>query len=252
MSPFVIIMLMNIKHKLPLKIQSTSSNCVQTSTSQFLNFYGIKETPDEIEAIVPVRASAEGKPMGTLLADIGTWLVKDKKLGVTMHVFDAQIIDRSWKSFSQDQLLNEMEKSQINGISSARTPYAPLLIDAYVTYLQAGGKIDITKCTNDLLQSLLAKGPVMAIINFNYMYDYPRSKYDPIKKEYVADPNEGKVIEHAVVLTGFEDNNYFYNDPDYEMGGQHKVRDDVLIGAICAAQINSDNYLLSIKRPQNN
>ena len=238
---------MAVHHDIPLKTQTSSSNCVQTSTSQFLSFYNLNISPEDIEKEVPVRTNDEGKPMGTLFADIGTWLIKSHNLKVKMHVFDVQIIDPTWSSLSQPELLVEMEKVKEGGISTARTPYASILIDAYVTYLQAGGTIDITKCTNELLQGLLAKGPVLAIINFNYMYDYPRSKYDPATKAYVADTDDGKVIEHAIVLTGFDDGKYYYNDPDSEKGGQHTVKDDLLIGAICTAQLNSDNYLMSIE-----
>jgi hypothetical protein len=238
---------MSVIHAIPLQIQSSSSNCVQTSTSQFLNFYDLNISPENIEKEVPVRTNDEGKPMGTLFADIGSWLRKTYHLKVKMHVFDVQIVDRTWSSLSQQELLVEMEKIKESGISTARTPYASILIDAYVTYLQAGGTIDITKCTNELLQGLLAKGPVLAIINFNYMYDYPRSKYDPVTKTYVADTDDGKVIEHAIVLTGFDNGKYSYNDPDSEKGGQHTVNDDVLIGAICTAQLNSDNYLLTVE-----
>jgi hypothetical protein len=238
---------MAMHHNIPLKIQSSSSNCVQTSVSQFLSFYDINVPPDEIEKIVPVRVNEQGKPMGTLFADIGAWLRKSYQLKVTMHVFDVQIIDRTWSSLSQSDLLVKMEKVKASGISTALTPYAPILIDAYVAYLQAGGLIDITKCTNKLLQELLAQGPVLAIINFNYMYDYPRSLYDKKIKNYVPDTTDGKVIEHAIVLTGFDNGVYYYNDPDSEKGGQHQANADVLIGAICTAQLNSDDYLLSIE-----
>lgn len=238
---------MAIRHDIPLKIQTSSSNCVQTSTSQFLGFYGLDISPEAIEKEIPVRKNTEGKPMGTLFADIGTWLIKAHNLKVNMHVFDVQIIDRTWSSLSQKKLLEEIEKVQQSGVSTARTPYAAMLIDAYHSYLKAGGIIDITKCTNDLLEGLLAKGPVLAIINFNYMYNYPRSKYDPNQKNYVPDTTDGKVIEHAIVLTGFNNGMYYYNDPDIEKGGQHQVKDDVLIGAICTAQLNSDNYLLSVE-----
>ncbi len=239
---------MEIKHGIPLQTQSSSSNCVQTSTSQFLGFYGIHETPDNIEAAVPVRTNADGKPMGTLFADIGTWLRKTYDVSATMYVFDTQIIDRSWASLSQPQLLAEVKKMQEHGVSTARTPYAPLLIEAYTSFLQSGGVVSIAKCTNDLLQSLLAKGPIMAIISFNYMYDYPRASYNPIIKNYEANSIDGKAIEHAIVITGFADGNYYYNDPDAEMGGKHTAKDDVLIGAICTAQLNSDNYLLTIEK----
>ena len=186
--------------------------------------------------------------MGTLFGDIGAWLRKTHDLTATMHVFDTQIIDRSWVSLSQQQLLDEVEKMQEHGVSTARTPYAPLLIDAYVSFMQAGGSVNITKCTNQLLQELLVKGPVLAIISFNYMYDYPRSSYNPDSKNYEPNSIDGKAIEHAIVITGFADGNYYYNDPDTEMGGKHTVKDDILIGAICTAQLNSDNYLLTIEK----
>jgi hypothetical protein len=239
---------MKIKHDIPLQTQSSSSNCVQTSTSQFLGFYGIDETPDEIESAVPVRLNAEGKPMGTLFADIGTWLRKTHNISVTMHVFDTQIIDRSWSSLSQEELQSKVDEIQKHGVSTAHTPYAPLLIDSYESFLKSGGNVSIVKCTNGLLQSLLAKGPILAIISFNYMYDYPRASYNRSIENYEANSVDGKAIEHAIVITGFSDGNYNYNDPDAEMGGQHTVKDDVLIGAICTAQLNSDNYLLTIEK----
>jgi hypothetical protein len=239
---------MSLKHNIPLQIQSTSSNCVQTSTSQFLSFYGLSKSPEIIEASVPVRLNTQGNPMGTLFADIGTWLKQTTDLEVTMHVFDTQIIDRSWKDLSEHQILDQLLSLQEHGISTARSPYAPLLIDAYITYLQAGGLLNIVKCTNQLLQSLLQTGPVLAIISFNYLYDYPRATYDKGNNEYKANSADGKAIEHAIVLTGYDGNNYFYNDPDSEYGGQQTIADDVLIGAICTAQLNSDNYLLSVEK----
>ena len=238
---------MKIVHKIPIITQSSSSNCVQTSTSQFLDFYSLNIFPADIEKAVPVRNNKMGKPMGTLFADIGTWLIQSYNIKVTMHVFDVQIVDRTWALLSQQDLLEEMLKIRESGVSTAHTPYASILIDSYISLLQAGGKINITKCTNKLLQNLLIKGPVLAIINFNYMYDYPRSKYDTVLKSYVADSADGKAIEHAILITGFEDGKYFYNDPDPEKGGKHVVKDDILIGAICTAQLNSDNYLLTIE-----
>ncbi len=212
-----------------------------------MNFYGLRDTAEEIEANVPVRKNAQGKPMGTLFADIGVWLIKSKKLDVTMHVFDTQIIDRSWVSLSQAEVATQISTMQEQGVSTAKTVYAPLLIDAYDSYMKAGGTVNIVKCTNELLQGLLAEGPILAIISFNYMYDYPRSSYNPAIKNYEADTTDGKAIEHAVVITGFSNGKYHYNDPDSEFGGQHVVKDDVLIGAICTAQLNSDNYLLTVK-----
>lgn len=239
---------METKYDIPLQIQSSSSNCVQTSTSQFLSHYHINENPEAIESAVPVRVNEAGKPMGTLFADIGTWLTKTHEVTATMHVFDTQIIDRSWKSLPQPELLKKVEAMQERGVKTARTPYAPLLLESYVSFLQAGGIVNIVKCTNELLQGLLAKGPVLAIVSYNYMYDYPRVSYDPNTKNYQANPIDGKAIEYAIVITGFSEGKYFYNDPDAEMGGQHTVDDDVLIGAICTAQLNSDNYLLTIEK----
>lgn len=238
---------MSTRHDIPLKIQTSSSNCVQTSVSQFLTFYGINISPEEIEKAVPVRISDSGKPIGTLYPDIGTWLINTYGLNLKIHSFDIQIMDRTWSALSQLQLLEELKEASTKGIATALTPYAPFLLEAYISYLEARGIIDITKCTNRLLQGLLAKGPVLAIVSFNYLYDYPRSKYDMAKKQYAPDAFEGKVIEHSIVLTGFEDGKYYYNDPDNAKGGQHQINDDLLIGAVCTAQINSNNYLMSVE-----
>jgi uncharacterized protein YvpB len=238
---------MSIKHDIPFKIQSGSSNCVQTSTSQFLSFYGFNIPATDIEKKVPVRKNKEDKPMGTLLQDIGTWLVKGYQLKPVIHVFDSQIIDRSWKTYTQKQVLDKIVELSKTGIKTALSPYSPLHISAYVDFLKAGGKLNISKCTNDLLHKLLDEGPILAIISYNYMYDYPRVFYDKLTKKYIPDSVNGKVIEHAIVLTGYEGDLYFYNDPDEEFGGHNKkVKSDVLIGAICSAQINSDNYLLTL------
>jgi len=238
---------MKMQYDIPLKTQTTSSNCVQTSTSQFIGYYGLNISPEDIEKEIPVRLDKDGKPMGTLLADIGSWLIKSYDTKATMYVFDTQIIDRTWSKLSQKELLEIMEKVQKVGISTAKTWYAPFLIDAYVDFLRAGGVVNVAKCTNELLRSLIDKGVVMVIVNFNYIYDYPRVAYDKEINNYTADTINGKVINHAIVLTGYEENTYYYNYPDSERGGKNKVNADVLIGAICTAQINSDNYLLTIE-----
>jgi len=235
-------------HNIPLQKQSSSSNCVQTSVSMFLSFYNINYSPDEVEAAIPVRTNAEGEPIGTMVADIGTWLRQNKNVNPMMHVFDVQIIDRSWCNLTQNELLNKVLETQAKGISTALTIYAQLLIDAYVQFLKSGGYINIIKCTNDLLQSLLAKGPILAIVSYNYIYDYPRSSFNPESKNYEPNSIDGKAIEHAIVVTGYSDGSYYYNDPDSEMGGQLIIKDDVLIGAICTAQLNSNNYLLTIEK----
>jgi hypothetical protein len=239
---------MDIRYDVSLKTQTSSSNCVQTSTSQLLSFYGLNISPKEIENEVPVRTNKDDKPIGTLLPDIGVWLIKSRNLTPKIHVFDIQIIDRSWKSLSHNELLANMKTAKEKGISTAVTPRASMLIDSYVKYLEADGEINITKCTNDLLKRLLATGPVLAIISFNYMYDYPRARYNLDKKTYVPDAIDGKVTEHAIVITGYHDKTYFYNDPDDEHGGKHSTNEDILIGAICTAQINSNNYLLTIEK----
>ena len=238
---------MKINHNLHLQLQSGPSNCVQTATSQFLRFYNIDVNPTELENQIPIRVDDQGRPMGTLFADIGSWMLKKHKLKVSMHVFDSQIVDSSWQSLTDDLLLAEFKKIQITGVVTARTPFATILIDAYVKYLQTGGIVKIEKCTNLLLQTLLTDGPVLAVVSYSYLYDYPRCRYDLVTKKYIVDPAGGKVFEHAIVLTGFEGDNYFYNDPDSEKGGKNTVSSDILIGAICSAQINSMNYLMSVK-----
>jgi len=235
-----------INHNMDLLIQTKSSNCVQTAVSQLLTFFGKKLSPDVIEKAVPVRFNDEGLPLGTLLPDIGSWLMDTQDLDTTLHVFDAQLIDRSWTGIPRDEIVANLEKLRQTGVTTARTPYAKILIDSYCSFLDKGGRLDITFCTTQLITSLLKKAPLLAIVNYNYLYNAPRCAYDAVTKEYQPNSIDGKVIGHAIVITGYEDGVFTINDPDCEKGGKNRVERDVLIGAICAEQISSNNFLLSL------
>lgn len=236
---------MNIKYNVNLLIQSGSSNCVQTVVSQLLTFFNITVSPAEIEKAIPVKYDKDNKPLGTLFTDVGIWL-KTQGFETTLHVFDAQIIDRSWSGMSGDQLRNELKVLEEKGIATARSPYTTLLIKSYIDFLSQGGEINITYCTTDLLVSLLRDSPIIASVSYNYLHKYPRSHYDKSSKDYMPDFINGKIINHAVLITGYSDNQYTINDPDPENGGKKTIDRDVLIGAICATQLDSLNYVLTI------
>ena len=125
---------MDINHDVKLQIQSSSSNCVQTATSQLVSFFHKQLTPETIEQSIPIRRTEDGKPLGTLLPDIGRYLMTQGFLA-TVHVFDIQIIDRSWTGMSQAEILNELKVLQKTGISTAKTPYTVPLINSYINFL---------------------------------------------------------------------------------------------------------------------
>lgn len=235
-----------IAHDLDLLIQTESSNCVQTSVSQLLGFFGKKLSPNAIENAVPVRFDDQGRPLGTLLPDIATWIMKTQDLSAKLHVFDAQLIDRSWVGLPVTKIEANLRTLQQTGVMTARTPYAKMLVDSYCTFLDQGGQLDITYCTARLITSLLQQAPLIAIVNYNYLYNTPRCSYNKDSKIYEPNSINGKVIGHAVVITGYEDDVFTINDPDWDMGGKNRVERDVLIGAICAEQISSNNFLLSL------
>jgi uncharacterized protein YvpB len=235
-----------INHEIPLLIQTESSNCVQTTVAMLLGFYGQHLTAEEIQSKIPVRKDSQGKPYGTLLMDIAVW-IKSLGLSVILDCFDCEIIDRSWKGLSNNEIVNKLKKLK----ESKRQTVVPfeirnVIIDSYISMLDDKIKFNISRLSNDYLWNLIKKGPYLTVVSYNYLYDAPRSKYIMEKKKYEPDDIEGKTASHAVVVTGMDDEKIYINDPDDVRGGKNSFPVDHFIASIATAQNKASNWVLSI------
>ena len=236
------------KYKIPLLKQTESSNCVQTSVSMLLSHYGYKLSPGDIQSKIPVRYDTNNKPYGTLIMDIAIWL-KSIEFTVTIDCFDTEIIDRSWKDLSNNQIIDKLNKLKSGDCRTVVSmEVRNILIDGYIEMLAKGVKLRISMLRGELLRDLISKGPFLPIVNYNYLYDSPRDRYVSKGKKYVSDDIEGKTTAHAVIVTGMDERKIYINDPDEKHGGQNTFDIDDIITAIALSQNKAINVILSISQ----
>lgn len=237
---------MKVYYEIQLLTQTESSNCMPTAVSQLLSYYKIQISPAEIQSKISVKYDRYGRPIGTWGQEIATMMC-ELGLKITIHTFDIEIIDPSWKKLTKEKLLATMQEFKEHGKKTFRgTKLTDITIDSYMEFLQADGILDISICTAKLLKKLLRHGPILALVNFNYLHRTARARYDKTIKNYVDDTIKGKTINHAIVITGFENDTFFVNDPDPNFGGKKTFERDHLIGAICTAQVKCNNYIVSV------
>lgn len=239
---------MKVNYAIPLLTQTESSNCVQTSVAMLLSYYGHNLTANEIQSKIPVRYDSLDKPYGTLLTDIAVW-IKSLGLSVTLDCFDTEIIDRSWKNLTNDDIkrkLIQLKESSRQTVISTEIRNA--MIDSYIKMLDSGAKLRISKLSRNLLGDLIKNGPFLPIVSYNYLYDAPRDRYFIKEKKYKTDDIEGKTTAHAIVVTGIENETVYVNDPDKTRGGQKSLPIDDVISSIAIAQNKASNWILSINK----
>ena len=235
-----------IFYEIPFLTQTESSNCVQASVAMLLSYYGLSLTIGQIQSKIPVRFDSQGKPYGTLLMDIAAWI---KSLGfeATLDSFDCEIIDRSWKNISTNEILGKLQKLKgSNNQTVVSFDIRNIMIDSYINMLGSGVKFNISRLSEDYLRDLIKKGPFLSIVSYNYIYDAPRDKYNAETKKYEPDDIEGKTINHAVVVTGIDEEKVYINDPDETRGGQNSFLVDHFITSIAVAENKASNCILSV------
>jgi len=237
-----------IYYDIPLLTQTGSSNCVQTSVAMLLSYYGQIFTPEVIQTKIPVRFDSQGKPFGTLLMDIATW-IKSIGLGVALDCFDCEIIDRSWKNIPANEIIKKLKLLK----ASDRQTVIPIeicnsMIDSYIKMLESKVTFHISELDRNYLWRLIKNGPFLPIVSYNYLYYAPRDKYDVNFKKYSPDDIEGKTTSHAVIAVGMDDEKIYINDPDETRGGQNSFSIDHFIVSIAIAQNKANNWILYLDK----
>ncbi|MBU2577774.1 hypothetical protein KKA69_02970 [Patescibacteria group bacterium] len=234
-----------INHKVPL-IQQKLQDCVQASAAQILSFYGIKKDLKEIKKEVPVYISKNNKPLGSSLGHIGTYFLK-LGLEATIHTTDTQIFDRSWQKLTKKEIIGKLikRKKYIKHPIYQKEEFN-LIFDGYISFLKSGGKINFPIITNEYIYNLLQKGPIYAVINFQFLNSVPKYTLNNKTGQIVKDDIKGNSSTHAIVISGFKNNKYIIVDPDENFGGVREIEVDHLLGSFYLAQTDYDNLLISL------
>jgi len=234
-----------INHNVPLLSQDIQ-DCVQTSASQILSFYGIKKSINDVKKEVPVYINSEGKPLGSSLGHIATYFIQ---LGfkTTLHSVDVEIFDLSWKDFDNQMLIQSLKKRR-KFLRHARyeKEALDLVVDGYTQFLAMGGIITFPIVDLEYLYQLLKKGPIYSVLSYNFLNQV--SKYSFSDDKPFQDSIAGSPSTHVVVISGFRQGKFEITDPDSVFGGKILIDPGQIIGAFYLAETDFDPMLITLEK----
>jgi uncharacterized protein YvpB len=228
-------------------IQQGLQECAQASAAQLLNFLGRNKTIDEVKEEVPVYLDKEGQPLGTSIGHIANYFIQ-QGYKTTIHTTDIQLFDRSWIGKTNEELielLQQREKYIKHPIYGADV--FDVIFDGYISYLKEGGSITFPLIDETYLVKMLEKGPLFAVVSYNFLNSIPKYKYIKDENKYLQDPIQGNPTTHSIVIAGYKDNKFYIVDPDFDFGGKKWVDSGLLIASLYVAETNYDNLIISFE-----
>lgn len=222
--------------------QPDDVTCGPTSLHAVYQFYGEKLKLDKI--IKEVKYLEEGGTLAVMLANHALARGYDAEI----FVYNLHIFDPSW---FKDKNTNIKEKLQLQ-MKYKKSKKLKFASEAYIHYLELGGKISFHDLNVKFLRSFFEKGkPVLTGLNATYLYNCSR-EYTDENDHSVYDDVKGDLIGHFVVLCGYDEEkkHVIVADPYKENPVSHdnyySVRIGRLINSIMLGIASYDANLLII------
>lgn len=235
-----------MRHKITHFYQPTNTSCGPTSAAMLVSHFGLDISPEQAIKEIPVVHDEKGKDMGTTGQHIAQWLVS-KGFKVDLYSADFQTLDLSWQGLEQKELLKKLvEILDIRDIPAMGKEWSKLYVDAYIKLIEAGGRVYVHQyISSELLSKLLKTGPVLTTVNYSVLYNTGRTRNEGLRKD-VSDAKNGKIMNHFNILIGETESFYFISDP-WKEPGQHKIKKELFIASVQAAQMECDNLVIQIQ-----
>ena len=222
----------------PMEAQPDDFTCGPTSLQAVYAYFGETLPLDEI--VDEIAFLEEG---GTLAVHLGIDALR-RGYHARLHSFNLQVFDPIWSDWPMDRL---------DGALAARAavksdPRLLESIEAYRTFIRAGGVVDLSDISADLLERYFDRRlPVLAGLSATFLYGGPRERVDTAGSRMLFDDVAGEPQGHFVVLCGFDGPHVVVADPFEENpSGDHyyPVEVDRLIHAILLGVLTYDGNLL--------
>lgn len=233
--------------KVPIYTQPDDETCGQTCLHAIYNYYGLDITLDKI--IAEVQRAYSG---GTLAPHLAIHALKNK-FHTTIYINNLDIFDPSWfeKQEGDSKLIINKLEEQMKYKWDRNLHQAS---QAYIEYLQYGGKIKFHTLTPHLLKSYFKRNlPILTGLSATYLYKCQRELY--LGNTSTFNDVKGTPCGHFVVLSGYDKKNkrIVVADPHAHSivkGNYYKVSSHHLINAIMLGVLTYDANLLIIETEQ--
>ena len=202
----------------PVVIQEENSeDCGIASISMILKYYGMGRSIEELKKEIKVY-----KGTGTYAPQIGEYLI-NQGFDVEIVSLNPHLFTNQFKEKSQEEIKEYIEELHENISNEKFKEQLRLFID----YFKAGGKLTVKLPTiKDIEEELELGRPVGAILTSNFLL------HDKAGFNF-----------HFNVVTGFDEENVYANDPlPDQRGGKKKYKkEDFMYGIYACAFGDLDN-----------
>ena len=225
---------------LDISRQPNDTTCGPTSLHAVYDYFDVKL---DLNEVINSIEYLEGG--GTLAVMLGIDALK-RGFEAEIITFNLKIFDPSW--FQEDNI-NLIEKLKTQ-LKYKKTPKFKQATNAYISFLEKGGKISYKTLNKELLNSFLIQDtPILTGLSATYLYNEKREYGEPV----MYDDIKGQASGHFVVLSGinFENGTVRVADPLHGNPFEsqlYSVNVDHLICAILLGIITYDANLLIIKK----
>lgn len=222
---------------------------MQTATAQMLAHFDPTITVERVINEVPVYVE-NGEKIGTSPGHLAAYLAK-AGYKTTVAVFDTELFDRSWIGSDAQEVVGLLKQREQHIPNNAwLAAYHHILVDGWELFANCGGQFDFSPLNGQLLRDYLQHGPYILMVNSTYLNSLPKAKYDQELDKFKKDPIEGRSLTHATTCAGYKDGKFLLIDPDPPEGIDHErwIESDHVIASIMAAQTESDNMLITVRK----
>jgi hypothetical protein len=233
-------------HPINLQYQPTNRSCAYTSVAMLLDNCGVKEKIEDLVTEIPELKDKDGNERGGIAQEVATQCL-GRGMSVDMYTFDCQIIDLSWAGLANDELIARLKVTRQNrDIPNLGKDLTQRYIDAYIDFLEKGGKLHILPVAKTkLLYQLLDKRPLFINACPHILFNEGRLLYPELRKSKLDDIS-GEVSIHSLVIKGYDEiGNFLLSDPFY---GERTIEAETLTGAVMAAAIGCDSLCFQIAK----
>lgn len=224
---------------LDMSPQPDDTTCGPTCLHAVYRYFGDELPLDEvIKHVVPLPGG------GTLAVTLANHALR-RGYSATIHTYNLQLFDPTW--FDEPKLLSQRLKEQRACKSGERFGIAT---DAYLEFLELGGKVALGDHTSTLIRRYLKKQiPILTGLSATHLYRCAREYED----EY--DSVRGEPQGHFVVLSGYNSHKRrvmvadpLGHNPTFR-GHYYAVDVESLVSAIMLGILTYDANLLVIRPP---
>lgn len=170
--------------------QPDDRTCGATCLHAIYRYYG-----DQMDLSILVDEVPQLENGGTLGVFLANHALR-RGYGVEIHTYNLQMFDPTWFEPGVDLATKIRQQSALKQAERIRGAS-----DAYLEFLELGGRVDYRELTAELLYEYLQGGlPILTGLSATYLYQSARE--DPRTDR--ADDIGGEPVGHFVVLCGYE------------------------------------------------